>query len=519
MLNNFANAINDSFANENVLTENGAVAYKTSGKNIVDFNFKMSSYRNLTKSEIVNDFIGVYNENPLLAVKMIFFAGDIRGGMGERRVFNTCMDWLANTHGDIVNHIIHLIPEYNRWDAVINLFFVENTKEKALEIISQTIKSDMNLMKIKNNISLLAKWMPSINTSSKETVKKAQLLAQALNLSFKEYRKTLSALRKYLDVVEVNMCANNWSKIKYESVPSKANLLYKEAFMKRDRERRIKYLDSLENGETKINSSVAFPYDIIHKYSENANYIYKRDIALEKMWESLPDYVNGNGSDTICVVDGSGSMGSTVGNTNISCHDVARSLGIYFAERMKGAFHNQFITFSTNPKLIKFKDNWSLYEKYNECVRHDEVSNTDIQKVFDLILTTAINHNLKQDELPRNILILSDMEFDYCVTYRNSYRYNTNRFNTGLTTLFENICKDYESHGYKMPRLIFWNICSRTNAIPIKENENGVALVSGFSPTIASMVFSNKLDPYEILLEKLNSSRYEPVEKAINSLF
>lgn len=518
MLNKFANALNETVNNENTLTENGAVGYKTSGTALVDFNFKMSSYRNLDESEIIHDFMGVYNEDPMLAVKMVFFTGDIHEGMGERRVFNICMNWLAVNHPDIVNKVMHLIPEYNRWDAVVNLFFVKETRDKALEIISKTIKEDISMMKANSSISLLAKWMPSINASSHETVGKAHALSRALKMSFKEYRKMLSALRKHLNVVEVKMCAKDWGKIDYSAVPSKANLIYKEAFMRNDEKRRKEYLASLEKGETKINSGVAFPYDIIHKYSEfDYGYIIKKDTTLEEMWKALPDYVNGNGEDTICIVDGSGSMGSSVGNTNITCHDVARSLGIYFAEKMTGAFHNQFITFSENPQLVKFKEEWGLMEKINECIRHDECANTNIEKAFKLILNTAIRHGLTQNDIPKSILIISDMEFDaYSVDCGD---FGRNDFNAYCKTLFENIADEFKAHGYEMPKLIFWNVCSRTNTIPVKENENGVALVSGFSPTIASMVFSKKLDPYSVLVEKLNSKRYEAIDEIIKSIF
>ena len=516
MLEKFSNAMDKTIKSEKTLTENGAIGYKTSGKNLVDFNFKMSSYRNLSEKEIINDFIGVYNENPLLAVKMLFFTGDIRQGMGERRVFNVCMKWLANMHPEIIEEIIYFIPEYNRWDSLINLCFIEETSSMAFSVVFETLTDDIVKMSDEKPISLLAKWMPSINTSSKESVEKARVLMKKFGWTEKKYRKTLSSLRKYLDVVEVKMAANKWSEIDYKSVPSKANLLYKEAFMLHDKNRREKYLNDLSTGKEKINSSVAFPYDIVHKYTEGSCYygIKKNDITLEEMWKSLPDYVNGNGSDTICIVDGSGSMGSKVGNTSISCADVAQSLAIYFSERMSGAFRNKFITFSRNPKLVKFDENWTLREKINECFRHNEIENTDIQKAFMLILKTTIQNNISKDDMPKNILVLSDMEFD---SYSTGIG-RKNDFDSECKTLFENISKDFEKYGYEMPKLVFWNICSRTNAIPIQENKNGVALVSGFSPTIASMVFSSKLDPYEILIEKLNSKRYDAIEFALEGI-
>ena len=518
MLNNFAKSIKETLNSEKTFTENGAVGYKTSGAKLVDFNFKMSSYRNLSEDEIQNDFANVYEESPLLAVKMLFFAGDIRQGMGERRVFNVCMNWLANNHADIANKVIDFIPEYNRWDAVVNLVFIKGTSSKAIELISSTIKRDIEAMDNKKSVSLLAKWMPSVNASSKETISKAHALKNIFGWSDKKYRKTLSSLRKYLDVVEVKMTSNKWGEIVYENVPSKANILYKQAFFRHDLERRAKYLNDVEAGKSKINSSVAFPYDIVSNYDIWA---CEEDKTLEEMWNSLPDYIKDNGSDTICVVDGSGSMFSSVGGTKVHCSDVAQSLAIYFSEKMEGAFHNKFITFSRNPQLVEFKNGWSLKQKLKECHKHTECENTDIKKVFNLILSTAKNNNLKQKELPKKILILSDMEFDACSIHVDSFNYwgNKDGFDSSLKTLFETISEEYKEAGYEMPKLVFWNICSRTNTIPIKENKNGVSLISGFSPTIASMVFSEKLNPYDVLIEKLNSKRYEAIEKAIGDSF
>ena len=519
MLNAFATAVKETLDNQNQLTENGAVGYKTTGSALVDFCFKVSSYRNLDIVEIINDFSKVYMEDPLLAVKMMFMAGDIRGGMGERRLFNTCLQWLAVNHPDVAKAVIPLVAEYNRWDAVVNLYdgilggFVSNFLKKQLD-------DDYANFQQNKSISLLAKWMPSINTSSKTKCALARKLAKAFKMTDKQYRKRLSALRGYLNVVETKMSANNWSGIDYNTVPSKANILYKEAFMKHDEERRQQFLADLEAGKegVKINSGASFPYDIIHKYTSDNGWhcqAVKYDATLEEMWKALPNYVGENGSDTICMVDGSGSMSSKIGNTQVTAHDVARSLGIYFAERMNGAFNNKYISFGQYPHLVDFCKCRSLREKINVCAQNDDCSNTDIEKAFMLILKTATSHNLKQDEIPKNILIISDMEFDGACEYPI---YDENSFNAYQKTLFDHISEKYAQAGYKMPRLVFWNVNSRTNTIPMKENENGVTLVSGFSPTIASMVFSNKLDPYEVIVEKLNDKRYDAVETAFKSV-
>ena len=230
------------------------------------------------------------------------------------------------------------------------------------------------------------------------------------------------------------------------------------------------------------------------------------------MWKALPDYVKGNGN-TICVADGSASMRSPIRGASVSALSVANAIAIYFAERSAGKFKNKYITFSEHPQLVDFSSCETLRDKIATALLHDECTNTNIEAVFDLILQTAINGYMKQSDMPKNILILSDMEFDSCVrTNGRGYSY----FSPD-EKLFITFAKRYAEHGYQLPRLVFWNIMSRTGSIPVKENELGVALVSGFSPAVVNMVLSNCVDPYECLLEQLNSERYAPVEAAIKA--
>lgn len=325
-----------------------------------------------------------------------------------------------------------------------------------------------------------------------------------------EYRRTLSALRRYTDVVEVKMSSKMWGEIDYEAVPSRANLIYNGAFLRNDEERRRAFLASLEKGEARINASTLFPYDIVHQYCNGG---YGRspktyDATIEALWKNLPDLVQGCGN-TIVVADGSGSMMSRVGSSGVTALEVANSLAIYFAEHSSGEFKNKYITFSERPQFVDFSNASNLRDKILTALRHSEVANTNIEAVFDLILATAINNNLAQEDIPANILIISDMEFDGCAcTNRSSYG--------GVNSkLFKVIEQKYKNAGYKLPRLVFWNVNSRTNTIPVRENDMGVALVSGFSVNICKMVMSGKTDPFECLLETLNTPRYQPVEDAL----
>lgn len=360
--------------------------------------------------------------------------------------------------------------------------------------------------------SLIFKWLKSENTSSPESRELATKTRKAFGMTSRDYRRALTDGRKYIDIVERKMSSNNWQAIDYEKVPSKANLIYKNAFLKHDHERRLAYLDALTTGEAKINSSASFPHDIVHKYSFTYRFsrnVLEEDTTLEEMWKALPDFVNGNGN-TIVVADGSGSMMCNIDlKTSTTALEVANALAIYFAQHQDGPFKNKYITFSSRPQYVNVGYP-TLRENLVEAYKHSECSNTNIEAVFDMVLKTAVDNKLRQEEIP-NILIVSDMQFDGAVCCNSS--------NWGIPkTLFETIADKYASYNYTLPKLIFWNLNTygRSKNAPVTQNENGVILVSGYSAAICKMVLSNKTDPYEAMVETLNSERYHAVEDAWN---
>lgn len=535
-MNVFENSLKKTMSQEEVLTENGAVGFKSSGHALVDINFATSSLRNKTEGEIQKMFSDAFYENPLLAVKWLFMLRDIRGnGMGERRSFRVCFKWLSTIRPELVKKLIPLCAEYGRFDDLFCLItFKEDDQVQAevIKYIDEQWAKDVENMNNKKPISLLAKWMKSCNTSSPESVKIGKFLAKELSLSEKLYRKTLSTMRKYLNVIEQKMSAKEWSAIDYETVSSKANLKYNTAFLRNDEARRREFLGKLEKGEAKINSSANFPCDIVHAYTSKLGYSYGYrycsrkssyivDPALEAMWKALPDYVKDlDNSSTIVVADGSGSMTCRVGNGNMSALEVANSLAIYFAEKLNGEFKNKYITFSKYPQYVDFSNAKSLAEKIGIALEHDECANTNVEAVFDLLLKSAVHNQLKQEDIPANILIVSDMEFDMGTSWSCGYNYydRNNKYSANRNALFKSIKNKWQNAGYKLPRLIYWNVNSRTGTIPLTHNEMGVCLVSGFSPAIANMVFSAKLDPYEVLVDAINAKRYDAVEAAIKEI-
>ena len=523
----FMNAMQNTLSNEfnYSTTENGALGYRTSGKELLDLNFAVASLRGASEEDIVDRFTKAFFEDKVLAMKWLFFARDARQGLGERRLFRVVLVNLVKNNPEMVIPVINLIPEYGRYDDLWCLLDNKESAEVVYEIVGTQLYHDLVNMQKEKPISLLAKWMPSINASSTTTKKYGKQLSKVLQMSEREYRQMLSKLRKYLDVVEVKMSAKDWPEINYETVPSRANIVYNGAFLRNDETRRREYLGKLEKGEVKINASVLYPHDIVHKYMNGGTgrIMNPKDAALEAMWKALPDTVKGCGN-TMVVADGSGSMTTTVGgNAGVTALEVANALAIYFAEHSSGEFKDKYITFSESPQFVDLSNCASLRDKLYHASRYNEVANTNIEKVFDLILTTAIKNRMRQEDIPKNILIISDMEFDSCATCnRNDEPRYSGRYPWGYrqnvypdARLFDVIKKRFEDAGYQLPRLVFWNVNSRTGTIPVKENDLGVALVSGFSTNIAKMVMSGKTDPYECLLETLNSERYSPIEKAL----
>lgn len=514
----FMNAIRNELNNETKLTENGAVGYRTTGKKLLDLNFSVASLRGASEPEIINKFMDAYWEDPVTAMKWLFYTRDCREGLGERRLFRIVLKHLAQNKPEIIKAVFSFAPIYGRYDDLWCLLDTD-LKQSVIFVAAEQLTEDRLNMKNSKSISLLGKWLPSENASSKDTKRYATVIRKGLGMTSRNYRKMLSDLRKYIDVVECKMSAREWGGINYEAVSSRANLIYNNAFLRNDEDRRRAYLGALEKGEAKINAGTLFPHDIVHKYGSS----YRVDAALEGLWKALPDTVKGCGN-TIVVADGSGSMTCNVGsNTRVTALDVANSLAIYFAERSSGEFKDKYITFSERPQFVDFSNAKTLRDKIGIALRHDEVANTNIEAVFDLILQTAVNNHMTQEDIPANILIVSDMEFDSCATSgapssRNSWGWYSSSHVRPTTTLFDTIAQKYAAHGYKLPRLVFWNVNSRTGTIPVKENDLGVALVSGFSVNIVNMVMSNKLDPYECLLDVLNVERYQAIEDAVKSI-
>lgn len=518
MMNEFQQTLNR--VNNFQQTENGATGYSTSGQNLVDLNFVVPSrHKNVSPVEL-EKFVQALNEDTVLAVKWLFYLRDVREGLGERdsfiKLFKTL--WLADPVS--AGKVVKLIPEYGRWKDVIDILAEvpddNDLTETIYLLIENQLREDCVNLTEDKSVSLLAKWLPSVNASGKSR-KIAKRICKKLGLTFENYRKVLSSLRKYLDVTEVKTCGGKWNEIDYNKVSSNANARYLNSFMRHDPERRCRYLDALSSPVASgavMHASNLYPHEVYAKYSEAHRRYYgvevNEDQGIEALWANLKNIDTvGN---TMVVVDGSGSMVTNIKGSKIMAIDVARSLGVFFSERCIGEFKDKVIEFSAKPRYIDLSDCKSLADKYNTLNRYDDCSNTNLEKVFDLLLKTALDHNLPQSELPQRILVVSDMEFDYATNISSG---NHNEVMARYQTLFESIKTKWIKYGYTMPNIVFWNINSRTNTIPVTANECGVTLVSGYSVNNVKMVLSGDVNPWTALKSVLESDRYNAIDTAL----
>lgn len=486
-------------------TANGAITYSSTLNNVYDLFAQGAAMRNTSDDDCVNMFVRAYKENPTLALKCLFYLRDIRGGQGERRFFRLCIKWLALHKTEEMEHLIRFIPEYGRYDDLFELF---NTDLE--DYMMGYIKYVIN----KNEDHLVYKWMPSINTSSRNTQERGRKFAYAFGMTEKQYRKMLSEGRKACNLVETLMSQNEWDKIAFNKLPSRAGILYSKAFARRE-ETRDRYAAFMSSDKTKVNAGTLYPYEVVAKAIQVMVHNWSRiddvdRLAANKYWDNLTDYFNGATLNALCVCDTSGSMTSRYYNTKIAPIDVAISLSLYTAERAKGPFHNHFISFSSRPQLIETVG-VDFCDKVERIYRQNLCENTNIEATFDLVLHTAIRNGLEQSDLPETLIIISDMQFDAASGI------GWGRYGIDRASLMERIREKWERAGYNMPKLIFWNVNASTGGgnIPMKD-EDGITFVSGASPSIFTSVLTGKTGQ-DLMYDALLAPRYEPITSILDA--
>ena len=489
MTNTFMNELENTFNYK--FTENFGVALKTTGSKVYDMFAFGGAYRSRSDKDCILLFKQAYEEDPFLALRCLFYLRDCRGGQGERRFFRVCYHWLAGYDPAAARRNLINIAEYGRWDDYLCLLDT-NLKKDVCSLIECQLAVDLICCKKDmGGISLLGKWLPSENAHSAETKKKAKIIRRYLGYTSKEYRKILSTLREHIKVLERLMSENRWGEIKFDKIPSKAGLIYRNAFAKRDivAER---YKRFIMNRDTKVNAGTLYPYEVVEKaikvhydsfYIDNAI----DRAAVNKYWENLPDYLEGKDPSMMCVIDTSGSMlGRPI--------NVAISLGLYCAERMSGPFANKYISFSSRPQLIH-TDGVDFVDKVSRIYETNLCENTDLTKVFDLLLKVARSKNVEKADIPKTIVVISDMEIDYMSNWKER----------SVMTEMEKVRTKWKAFGYELPKLVYWNVHARNNTILDKEKD--VSFVSGCSPVIFKQVLTGKTG-IDLMLEVLFNDRY-----------
>ena len=476
-------------------TENGAVTHRTTTSSCLDLFATIGALRSASEQEIVTRFVQAYAENADLAVKTLFFARDVRGGLGERRVFRTILHWLAVNEPESVRKNAGFIAEFGRYDDLLVLLGTP-CEQAALTVIKEQLSADLAAMANGASVSLLAKWLPSVNAHGTQTVMNAKRIARALDMSDAKYRKTLSALRGHMEIVENHLREKKYD-FAYEKQPSKALYKYRQAFFRNDQERYSDFLRQATIHPSVMHAGTLTPYDVVAPVITKAmgHQAISEDErrAIDVTWKALPNFVGAE--NALAVVDGSASM--YWGGNGMLPAAVAQSLGIYFAEHNQGAFRGHFITFSRSPRLVEVQGR-DIVEKVRYCMSFNECANTDLAKTLELILSVAVHNHLRQKDLPEKLYVISDMEFD--VATRGNELTN-----------FGYAKSEFARHGYELPQIVFWNVASRNQQQPVTKNEQGVCLVSGCTPQIFSMLTKNILDPYSYMMGVLGSARYEKI--------
>ena len=469
-------------------TENGAVTNVSTGSECLDLFARIGALRSASDEDITDIFLRAYAENADLAVKTLFFARDIRGGLGERRVFRVILRWLADNEPETCRKNLYFVGEYGRYDDLLCLFGTA-CEQDMLDVIREQLRKDQEAMDDGSAVSLLGKWLPSVNASCAETVRLAKKTARALGMTDAQYRRTLTALRARIRILENNLREKDYT-FEYEKQPSRALFKYRAAFRRNDEERYQAFLDRAGTDSSAMHTGTLAPYDVIAPIVSSFGRAFSEEErkSLDVTWNALEDFTGDE--NALVVVDGSGSM-YWEGRPLPAA--VAQSLGIYFAEHNRGAFRNHFITFSALPKLVEVRGR-DIVEKVRYCMSFNDCSNTDLEKVFDLLLRTAVKNRVPQEEMPAKLYIISDMEFDCC-----SHADMTN---------FRSAQKMFAAFGYVLPQVVFWNVQSRNRQQPVAKNEQGVCLVSGCNAQIFSMLKNDTLDPYHFMMQILTAERY-----------
>lgn len=516
-MNNLLNAMKNE-ANV-TYTTNGARAYKSTKSALLDMFARCGSMRQASEDDCILLFSEAYDENPEYAMKCLFWCRDVRGGAGERRFFRVVMRWLAQTSKrEAAKRNLEWVSEYGRYDDLY-AFVGTPLETDALDILKKQIRLDLQC----ETPSLCGKWLKSINASSKETNRLGEITRKHFGMTQRQYRKMLAALRTRINVLEKLMSENRWDEIQFDKIPSKAGLIYKNAFARRDIIK-AKYEKFAKDTTTTVNAGTLYPYEVVQQAIKLMNPYggYWRTsnvpvdnvdrLMINKYWENIPNVLKDANLNALVMCDTSGSMLSC-GHSTVKPMDVAVSLAIYCAERANGPFKNHYISFASEPKLIEVKG-IDFCDKVNRIVRTNLCDNTNLMAAFDMLLDTAVRNKLSQDDLPEKIVVISDMQIDGQFSRSNRidsgfYIYGRSReTDADRAVEMEKMRTKWRRYGYTCPEIVYWNVNAKDATF--LDNNPTTTYVSGFSQNIFNQLMTG-LTGYDMMMATLSAARYDNI--------
>ena len=478
-------------------TENGAAALATTGTACLDLFGTIGALREADDTRINGLFAEAYRENPLMATKIAFYARDIRAGLGERRAFRSIIKYMAAYHPEALRNNLELIGLYGRYDDLYTLVGT-SLEDEMWAVMKEQFESDRIALEKGEPVSLLAKWIKTADASSENTRRLGILTAKKLGYSVYDFKRIVRAMRKEIGIVESKMSANEWEEIPYNAVPSRAMMIYRNAFTRHDEERFTEYIHKAVTGEETIHSATLYPYDIVEKFLDKFYYGAKNELTkqekqvLEAQWRQLPDYV-GERINAIVMADVSGSMMCSNGRPMAS----SIGLAMYFAEHNRGDYHNLFMTFSANPQIVSLRGE-TLEQKINFIHKAEWGMNTNLKAAFEKVLAIAVENHTPTEDMPKSIIVISDMEIDRC--------------GDKDWTFYDWMRAEYRYYGYEIPNVVFWNVNSRNDVFHADAGRQGVQLVSGQSAaTFKQLMQTVGMTPTEAMEYVICSDRYEPI--------
>lgn len=471
-------------------------------------------------------------------VVMAFQTRDIRGGKGERDLFYTLLCALFQARPLLIKPLVELIPEYGCWQDAWKLWFsVEDSvasshavdvKSAIKDLVVRTWFKDVATADDKP-VSLLGKWLP------REKSKYHTLAVEFANAMFPEiedvndklraYRKSCAALNARLKTTEVSMCGGTWTTIEPGKVPGRLLNKCRVAFLNEIRTRKgrpangeLRYPDREDRmtcrehfkthmaaalrGEVSVKGAdVVYPHEIVSKYLRG-NVTTDEDALLQAQWNAIRDATAAAGGlkGAVPLCDFSGSMSGTP-------MEVSMALGILLSEINHPAFRDGMIGFDYTPSWISFKPEMSLKEKVRHAKFYAQGTSTNFQAACDLILTRLIDYKVPAEEAPKDMIVFTDMGFDQASGMKTS----------AWETHVERIRNSFTCAGYVAPRIVLWNLRAEYKDFHAKANEEGVVILSGWSPAILKAIQKAGVEvrtPYEGMKELLDDARYDAVRAA-----